>query len=290
MADIALSQRESYIQRPRRAIHWSRLIFFLVVAFILLLTLIPIVYMVTTSLKEPIEIRASGALFPSFIYTDNWVRAYRNVPVHIYLFNSTATAILSALLAILIGLPVSYAIARFNLGGRLLPSWILGTYITPPIVIAIPVFAMMRFAGLIDSIPGLTIVHAVGSLPVAVWLLESFVRKVPRELDESAWLDGAGQLRTLWQVITPVILPGIVATFIICMILSWNEFLFAVILTYSEKSQTFPIGISNFIGEHGQQFGEMSAAALGGLVPVYLLAFFFQRFLVQGLSEGSVKH
>jgi multiple sugar transport system permease protein len=207
--------------------------------------------------------------------------------------------VFSAFLAIALGLPVSYAIARFNFGGGFLPSWILGTYVTPPIVICIPVFMLFRqidslpliknSIGLIDTIHAMALVHAVGSLPVAVWMLESFIRKVPQELDESASLDGANKLYTLIRIIAPVILPGIIATFIICMILSWNEFLFALILTYSEASQTFPIGISNFIGEHGQQFGEMSAAALGGLVPVFVLAFIFQRYLVDGLSEGSVK-
>jgi len=94
---------------------------------------------------------------------------------------------------------------------------------------------------------------------------------------------------TLVRIITPIVMPGLVATFIICMILSWNEFLFALVLTFSQNAQTFPIGISNFIGEHGQQFGEMSAAALGGLVPIYVLAFIFQRYLIEGLSSGAVK-
>lgn len=276
--------------RPRRSIDWRKHAFRLIIVALLAFTLIPIFFMVTTSVKTPLEIRVSGAFFPSEgLFWENWTRAYRNVPVHTYLLNSTLTAFFSALVAVLLALPVSYAIGRFDYGGRLLPSWILGGYVTPPIVISIPVFMLMRQIRLIDSIAGLVIVHAVAALPVAVWMLESLIRKVPRELDESAWLDGAGHWRALFQVVTPVIMPGIIATFIICMILSWNEFLFALLLTYSETSQTFPIGIANFIGEHGQQFGEMSAAALGGLVPVYLLAFFFQRYLVQGLSEGSVK-
>ncbi len=277
-------------QRPSRAIDWRKHGFRLIIVALLAFTLIPILFMVTTSVKTPLEIRASGAFFPSEgLFWENWTRAYRNVPVQTYLLNSTLTAFFSALVAVLLALPVSYVIGRFDYGGRLLPSWILGGYVTPPIVISIPVFMLMRQLRLIDSTPGLVIVHAVAALPVAVWMLESFIRKVPHELDESAWLDGAGRWRALFQVITPVIMPGIIATFIICMILSWNEFLFALLLTYSEASQTFPIGIANFIGEHGQQFGEMSAAALGGLVPIYLLAFFFQHYLVQGLSEGSVK-
>ncbi|MGQ9887273.1 MAG: carbohydrate ABC transporter permease [Aggregatilineales bacterium] len=261
----------------------------LIVVALLLFTLVPLLYMVTTSFKEPIEIRRSGAFLPETATDINWVRAYRNVPVHIYLGNSTLVALGSALLAVAVGLPISYVIARFHFGGNLLKNWILGTYITPPIVISIPVFLMFRTVGLIDSKLGLAIVHGVAALPVAVWLLENFIRKVPRDIDEAAWIDGASYWGTLFRIIFPVILPGLIATFIICIILSWNEFLFALILTYTRNAQTFPIGISNYIGEHGQQFGEMSAAALGGLVPIYLLAFFFQRYLVQGLSSGTVK-
>lgn len=291
MASTTLERTQSP-EPPRRgfSINWTRLTFTLVIVALLAFTLIPIFYMVTTSLKEPIEIRRTGALLPEDgFHTVNWERAYRNVPVHIYLYNSTVVAVVSALLAVGVAMPISYVIARFRFGGGILMGWILGTYITPPIVISIPIFLMFRPLGLIDSKVGLAIIHGVASLPVAVWLLEGFIRKIPRDLDEAAWIDGAGRIATVWRVITPVILPGLVATFIICMILSWNEFLFALILTFSRDAQTFPIGISNFIGEHGQQFGEMSAAALGGLVPIYLLAFFFQRYLVQGLSEGAVK-
>jgi multiple sugar transport system permease protein len=300
VTDLTLPNPTIVETGPRRPLNWQGITFAAVALFLLAFTLIPIFFMVSTSVKTPLEIRESGAFFPgSELYWENWTKAYRNVPVHLYLFNSTLTAVFSATLAILLALPVSYAIGRFDYGGGLLPAWILGGYVTPPIVISIPVFMLFRQVdslpfikdsiGFIDTIHGLSIIHAVASMPVAVWMLESFIRKIPHELDESAWLDGASRLRTLVSIITPVILPGIIATFIICMILSWNEFLFALILTYSEASQTFPIGISNFIGEHGQQFGEMSAAALGGLVPIFILAFIFQRFLVQGLSEGSVK-
>ena len=262
----------------------------LVVALLLVLTLLPIVYMITTSLKEPIEIRESGAILPSQgLFTINWERAYRNIPLPTYIFNSFVVAIGSAVLALAMALPASYVIARFNFGGKLFPSWIMGTYITPPIVVSLPIFFMMRSAGLIDSKLGLTIIHAVASLPVAVWLLESFIRKIPQELDEAAWIDGASRFRTLFQIVMPLITPGLIATGIICMILSWNEFLFALILTYSEASQTFPIGISGYQGEHGLQFGEMSAGALTGIIPVYILAFFCQRYLIQGLSQGGVR-
>lgn len=280
-------------QHSRRRFRWApsaHLLRLVLIALILLFTLLPIVYMMTTSLKEPIEIRETGAILPSRgLYWLNWVRAYRNVPLLKHLFNSTVVGIASTLLALAVAVPASYTIARFRTGGSLFPSWILGTYIAPPIVVSIPIFTMMRTAGLIDSKVGLSIVHAFANLPVAVWLLDGFVRAIPREIDEAAWIDGCSRIRTLTTIIVPLMMPGLVATGLICMILSWNEFLFALILTYSEVSQTFPIGISQYQGEHGLQFGEMSAAALTGVIPVYVLAFLFQRRLVEGLSRGSLK-
>ena len=252
--------------------------------------LLPIVYMAATSLKEPIEIRETGALLPSKgLFIINWERAYRNVPLHKYLINSTLTAVSSTLIALLIAVPVTYAIVRFGAGGRILPAWILGTYIMPPIVVSLPIFAMMRTVGLIDSVLGLIIIHAMANLPVAVWLLDGFVRAIPQELEQAAWVDGYSRFDTLVRVVVPLIRSGLVATGIICLILSWNEFLFALILTYSDASHTFPIGISRYEGEHGLQFGEMSAGALTGIVPIYILVLFFQRYLVQGLTQGGVK-
>ena len=252
--------------------------------------LLPIVYMATTSLKEPIEIRESGALLPTKgLFVVNWERAYRNVPLHKYLINSTVTAVASTLIALGVAVPVTYAIVRFGTGGRILPAWILGTYIMPPIVVSIPIFAMMRTAGLVDSVAGLILVHAMANVPVAVWLMDSFIRAIPQELEQAAWIDGYSRFDTLLRVVIPLIKSGIVATGIICLILSWNEFLFALILTYSDASHTFPIGISRYEGEHGLQFGEMSAGALTGIVPIYVLVLFFSRYLVQGLTRGGVK-
>jgi multiple sugar transport system permease protein len=261
-----------------------------VIVIFTLSILLPIVYMATTSVKEPIEIRESGALLPTKgIYLVNWERAYRNVPIHMYLINSTLVAVFSTLIALVIAVPAVYAIVRFRIGGKVLPSMILGTYVVPPIVVSIPFFAMMRLAGLTNSVVGLIVVHAMINAPVAIWLLDSFVRAIPRELEEAAWIDGYSRYRTLAQVVLPLIKPGLVATGVILLILSWNEFLFALILTYSPVSQTFPIGISRYEGEHGLQFGEMSAAALTGIAPIYLLILFFQQYLVRGLTRGGVK-
>jgi multiple sugar transport system permease protein len=273
-----------------RTLWIGRAVGFAVIVVFAAAILLPIVYMGTTSVKEPIEIRESGALLPTKgIYLLNWVRAYSNEPLHLFLLNSTIVAVVSTVLALLIAVPTTYAIVRFRVGGDILPAMVLGGYVMPPIVVSIPFFMGIKLLGLPNTKTGLILVHAMINTPVAIWLLDSFFRAVPQELEEAAWIDGYSRLDTLRRVVLPLILPGLVATAIICLILSWNEFLFALILTYSEQSQTFPVGISRYQGEHGLQFGEMSAAALTGIIPIYILVLIFQRYLVTGLTRGGVK-
>jgi len=252
--------------------------------------LFPVFYIAMTSIKIPLEVSLSGAIFPrTGITTVNWIKAFRTVPLLQFLFNSTVTAVGSAFLALLIAVPATYSIVRFNTGGWFLPTWIIGTYVMPPIVVSIPVLAMAKLANLQNNLIGLILVHAMGNLPVAVWLLDNYVRNLPKELEFAAWVDGYSKFDTLRRVVLPLIWPGVVSATVICMILSWNEFLFALILTYSPVSNTFPIGISRFIGEHGMQFGEMSAAALAGIIPIYVIVLLFSRNVVEGLTRGSVK-
>jgi multiple sugar transport system permease protein len=256
----------------------------------LAMILTPILFIATTSLKVPIEIRKSGALLPSEgITQENWIKAFRNVPLVRYLLNSLIAAVGSTVLVILIAVPTTYSMIRFKIGGGILPAWILGTYVMPPIVVTIPIFGMFKLLGLQNSLLGLTLVHTMINMPIAVWLIDSYIRTIPKELEFAAWIDGYSKWRTLLRVVVPLIKPGVVATAVICMILSWNEFLFALIITYSVDSNTFPIGISRFVGEHGLQFGEMSAAALAGIIPIYILIFIFSRNLVEGLTRGGVK-
>jgi multiple sugar transport system permease protein len=261
-----------------------------VILLFLTFILLPVFFILTTSLKIPLEIRVSGAILPQGgIVWDNWVSAFKEVPVLRYLLNSSVTALASALLVLLIAVPVTYAIVRFRTGGFLLPAWILGTYVMPPVVVSIPIFTMVKMVGLTNTLPGLIVVHMMLNLPIAVWLMDSYFRQIPKELEFAAWVDGYSKLRTLVRVVVPLIKPGVMVAGIINLILSWNEFLFALILTYSEKSNTFPIGISLFVGEHGLQFGQMSAAALAGIVPIYIMVFFFSRNLVEGLTRGGLR-
>jgi len=269
---------------------FSKLIGWIIALLFLTIILLPIIYIAATSLKIPLEIRTSGAIFPQGgITTENWVKAFRNVPLTKYLLNSTVVAICSTLITLVIAVPTIYTVVRFRTGGSVLPSLILGTYMMPPIVVTVPIFAMIKILNLQDSLVGLILVHSMMNIPLAFWLLDSYIRNIPVELEHAAWVDGYSKFDTLLKIVYPLIKPGVLSTGVVCLIMSWNEFLFALILTYSDASRTFPIGISQYIGEHGMQFGEMSAAALAGIIPIYILVFIFSKNLVEGLGRSGVK-
>jgi multiple sugar transport system permease protein len=274
-------------ERSRRA---GKVVRFLAIIAFSIFILLPLLFMVTTSIKDPIEIRESGALLPTHgIHSINWFNAFMTEPLVLFLRNSTLVAVISTFFVLLIAVPASYSIVRFTTGGNALPSLILGGYVMPPIVVSIPIFMGIKSLGLANTISGVVITHIILNVTIAVFLLDSFIRTVPRELEEAAWIDGYSRFDTLIKVVLPLIRNGLIATGIIVLILSWNEFLMALLLTYDPSTQTFPVGISRYQGQHGLQFGEMSAAALTGIIPIYILVFFFQRYVVAGLTRGGVK-
>ena len=158
----------------------------------------------------------------------------------------------------------------------------------PPIVALLPLFFLLRTTGVINTSIGLALVYGMMNLPVAFWLLSSFVRRLPMEIEEAALIDGAGPLAILRHIVVPLLLPGIVSTGIICMILGYNEFLLASFFTRSEATQTLPVGLSLFQGDRQLRFGQMAVASLVGIVPLYCMATFFQRWLIRGLTSGAV--
>ena len=123
----------------------------------------------------------------------NWINAFRTVPLVQFLFNSTVAAVISTVIVIAVAIPATYSIIRFNTGGWFLPTWIIGTYVMPPIVVSIPVFAMVKLVHLQNNLIGLILVYAMANLPVAVWLLDSYIRNLPKELEYAAWVDGYGK-------------------------------------------------------------------------------------------------
>lgn len=255
-----------------------------VVAFVLA----PIVYLIAVSFTRQSDILDGGVL-PTDLTTENWPRAFRAIEVPTFLRNSLVAATGGALLSLAIAVPGAYAMARHSLAGGRLLGIVLSTYIAPPILAVFPLFFMFRSLGLTDTVWALAIAYGMANVPVAVWLLEGFVRRIPIELEEAARVDGCSMVTTLARIVLPLLAPGMVAAGIVCFILGYNEFLFARFFTSSTDAQTLTFGISLFQGDRQVQFGQMAAASLTGIVPVYLLAVFFQRWLVGGLTSGAIK-
>ena len=258
----------------------------LVVAILLAIT--PILYLIATSFKSPDDI-LSTRIFPARFAVENWASAMANWPIFTYLGNSLLVAGVAVIVALLIAVPANYAIARLRVGGGQTLLLIVSAYIAPPVVAIVPLFLLVRTAGLMNSPFGLGLVEGLMLTPVAVWLLDGFFRSIPGEIDEAAQLDGCGPIRTLVSVLLPLITPGLAAVGIIVFILVYNDFLIPLLLTQTGSAQTLPVGIALMQGGREVMFGQMAAASLTGIIPVYLLALFAQRWLIGGLTQGSVK-
>jgi multiple sugar transport system permease protein len=276
--------KASMLQRVR----FGRWLALVALVLVLAFFLTPIAYLLSTSFKTKDDV-LSGNFLPATFYWHNWPDAFDAVDIERFMRNSVVAATLSAALTLALAVPATYAMARFGTGGKGLYSFVLSSYVAPPVVALLPLFYALRRAELIDSLLGLGIVYGLMNLPVAIWLLDSFVRQVPREVEEAAWVDGDGTIGALIRIVMPLIAPGIAAAGIICLILAYNEFLFALTFTYSPESQTLPVGLSLFQGDRLVNFGQMAAASLTGMVPVYLIALIAQQWLISGLTHGAVK-
>jgi multiple sugar transport system permease protein len=202
--------------------------------------------------------------------------------------NSWASAVGAAVLAAVIATPAAYFTARRVRGERLLTA-LLASYCAPPIVAIIPLFFLLRDLGLTNSTAGLILVNGIANVPVAAWLLDGFVRRIPIEIDEAAVIDGLSVAGAFRKAVLPLLWPGIVAALLVVFFLSYNDFLFAVYLAVTKESQTLTVGLSLFQGDRNVQFGQQAAAGLLGIAPVYVLALVAQRYLVGGLTAGATK-
>ena len=257
-------------------------------AAILVFFALPILYLLSLSFKTKDDV-LSGSFLPSAITLDNWPGAFAAARLSDFVISSITVSIASGVLTLLLTVPAVYAITRLRLGGKWLADATLASFTAPPVVAMIPLFYLLKAIGLLNSIAGLAFVYGLMNIPVAFWLLAPFLRKLPLEIEQAAELDGAGPVRRLVWVVVPLIAPGLVATLIIVSILAYNEFLFASVFTFGDRTRTLPVGISLFQGDRLVNFGQMAAASLAGILPVYVIALTLQRYLVQGLAQGGVK-
>jgi multiple sugar transport system permease protein len=258
------------------------------VALTLAFFALPIVFLISVSFKTPDDVLL-GRFLPTRPILDNWPTAFTITPLAHFIWNSIVVSVAAGVLTIIVTLPAAYAMVRLKIARAWLPDFTLSSYVAPPIVAVLPLFYLLKTVGLLNNLVGLALVYGFMNIPVAFWLLAPFLRQVPVAIEEAAALDGAGPLLTLLRVVVPMIAPGIAATLMIAVILSYNEFLLASSLMQTDAARTLTVGVSLFQGERLENAGQMAVASLAGIVPVYILALFGQRWLVRGLTQGGVK-
>jgi multiple sugar transport system permease protein len=259
-------------------------------AVILVLYGFPFVYLLLTSFKTPGEaIAVPPSVIPHVWTLENYVAALAKEGVVPALINSVVTAVLSTLFSLVLAVPAAYAVTRYRTpSGRVFVLAALVTRMVPTIAVGVPLVETMRALGIGDTSFALAIAHTTISLPLSIWLMASFFEAVPDEIEEAAKIDGASRLGALWRVVLPVVSGGLAVTAIFAFLASWNEFLFALLLT-SVRAQTTPIVIANFQTQFGLDWGAMTALAAVYSLPVILLTLVLQRHIVAGLTLGAVK-
>ena len=259
----------------------------------LVFALAPVYWMLTISLKTEVDQFASPP--PWFVFSptlEHYYDAFVSRAFGQYLLTSAVVAVTSTICALVIGTLAAYALARFRLPWRLdrkLSLWILSTRMFPAIVTAVPLFLMMRDLRLLNTRAALILVYTAFNLPFVVWMMQGFFADLPRDLEEAALVDGDSRVGALVRVVLPLVSPGLAATAVFCLIISWNEFLFALVLTQTDAAMTLPVGIAGRVTQYEIKWGVMSAAASVAMIPILAFALALQKYLVRGLSLGAVK-
>ena len=276
----ATRPRRGWLQRHRRRLGDAGTV------LLLLAVVFPFLWLVQMSFRPNDDIFGySLAFLPTLEhYRALWTGSFPGSFV-----NSIVVSLASTTLALLLGVPAAYALARARFRrGRQIALWILATRMAPPIAFTIPFFLAYRYAGLLDTQIGLIIVYLTFNLALVIWMMQGFFEGVPTALEEAAWIDGCGVWEAFLRVSLPLSAPGLAATAVLCFILSWNDFFYALILTRTNAS-TAPVAIVNFIQYTGWEWGRIAAAATLVMLPVVVFSLLVRNYLVRGLTAGGTK-
>jgi ABC-type glycerol-3-phosphate transport system permease component len=259
-------------------------------AIVIAIVIFPIYWMGAASLTPESRLFDAPGLAPPAVSLDHYRALFDERDFLVPIRNSLVVASATTLVAIPIAALCAYALARLRMrGARVLLALILGLAMFPQISIVPPLYLGLRALGLLDTYPGLVLPYLTFSTPLAVWMLTSFFRQLPQDLEDAAIVDGASRLRALKDVVAPLAAPGIASSAILIFLFSWNEFLFAFSFTLGPDRQTVPVAITLFRGQYQVPWGVVLAAATVATIPVALVVFAFQRRIVAGLTAGASK-
>jgi multiple sugar transport system permease protein len=287
-------QRNTPVERARQlAGSWPiGALRYLVAAVFTGFCLFPFYVIVTTALKTETNIFAWPPVWvfkPTLQSFYNALFVFGGRGAISYLVNSIVISAVSTFLAVVLGAMAAYGLTRFSFAGnRQLAFWILSTRFAPPVAFVVPIYIMVQRAGLLDTHIALILIYTAMNLSLVVWILRGFFAEIPIEIEEAALVDGYSRLQIFWRVALPLVRPGIVSMAILSAIFSWNEFLYAMVLTQS-RAATLPVYLAGFSSSMGLAWGEYMAVGTMAILPILVFTLALQKHLVRGLTFGAVK-
>lgn len=277
---------------PPRSFIWTRRI---VLTVLTVFALLPLYVMVSSSLKPLQDVSGTFRWIPSPITFSSYVQMWQTVPLAQYFVNSLIVCTCAAALSVLVATFAAYAVSRYRFRGRrVFTLVVLSTQMFPGILFLLPLFLIFVSIGnatgitLLGSRTGLIITYLTFSLPFSIWLLVGYFDSIPRGLDEAAWVDGCGPLRALFRVVIPAAIPGIITVAIYAFMTAWGEVLFASVMT-NDTTRTLAVGLRDYSTQNDVYWNQIMAASIVVSIPVVAGFLLMQRFLVTGLTAGSVK-
>ena len=264
---------------------------FIAAGILLMNGLFPAIWILFTSLKSETELTLKPITwYPHAPTLANYMQAFSDQPLHLFLFNSFMVALLSTALTLLIAVLAAYALARLNLKFRgLILSLIIAVSTFPLVTLLVPLFEIMRTLNLLNTWIALVLPYTVLSLPVCTLMLVSFFESIPRDLENAAMIDGCTRIGALFKVVVPLCAPGVFTAGILAFVNAWDEFLLALSFNSNPALRTLPVGIQLYQGEFAFPWPVISAALVVGIVPVAVLIVIFQERVVSGLTSGAIK-
>jgi multiple sugar transport system permease protein len=261
----------------------------IVLVIFALLFSFPLFWMLETAFKSRIDFLSMPPKFLFMPTLQNFNDIFSSQDFVKSYYNSIIISASSVVFGLLIGVPAAYGICRFKFKGKSnLAFWILSTRFAPPVVVLIPFFIVYKKLGLSDTYFGLTLIYLMINLPLVIWIMYGFFKDIPIELEEAATVDGSSPFNVFLKIVLPLVAPGLVATAILSLIFSWNELMFALILT-SSNTRTLPVAINNFVSYQEIAWGSLSAAGMMAILPVAIFTLLIQKYLVSGLTFGAIK-
>ena len=254
--------------------------------------LFPLLWVGASSLKSTQEIYSgSPTILPQHISLDHYISVTNGQQLFRSMWNSLVVGVISTFFVVLIAVPSAYAMVRYkSLINNAILGWILVSQIFPVILVMIPLYVLLKYAGLTDSLMGLILVYVIWSLPFVLWIMHGYVKSIPIELEESAVIDGASRSQVIFKVLLPLLLPAIGASALFAFISAWNEFFFALVLLKSPALATLQVELARYTGMEGQaRTGPLAAASIIATLPSIVLFIFLRKWLTTGLVSGALK-